>query len=75
MGVNDWLEARSDFTDESRRTLAILGTSTLLALLATGFTLATAIGGRVLADRRRIGLLRAVGVTPAGSPRCSSAIT
>ena len=57
--------ARSDFTDESRRTLAILGASTLLALLATGFTLATAIGGRVLADRRRIGLLRSVGVTPA----------
>ena len=64
--VNDWLEARSDFTDESRRTLAILGASTLLALLATGFTLATAVGGRVLADRRRIGLLRSVGVTPAG---------
>jgi putative ABC transport system permease protein len=66
LGVNDWLEARSDFTDESRRTLAILGASTLLALLATGFTLATAIGGRVLADRRRIGLLRSVGMTPGG---------
>ena len=67
--VGDWLEARRDFTDESRRTLAILGTSTLLALLAAGFTLATAIGGRVLADRRRIGLLRAVGVTPRGRDR------
>jgi putative ABC transport system permease protein len=64
--VGDWVDARRDFTDESRRTLAILGTSTLLALLAAGFTLATAIGGRVLADRRRIGLLRAVGVTPRG---------
>ena len=64
--VDTWLEARRDFSDESRRTLAILGTSTLLALLAAGFTLATAIGGRVLADRRRIGLLRAVGVTPRG---------
>jgi putative ABC transport system permease protein len=64
--VDTWLEARRDFTDESRRTLAILWTSTLLALLAAGFTLATAIGGRVLADRRRIGLLRAVGVTPRG---------
>ena len=67
--VSDWLEARSDFTDESRRTLAILGAATLLALLAAGFTLATAIGGRVLADRRRIGLLRAVGVTPARGHR------
>jgi putative ABC transport system permease protein len=64
--VMDWLQARREFTDESRRTLAILGASTLLALLAAGFTLATAIGGRVLADRRRIGLLRAVGVTPRG---------
>jgi putative ABC transport system permease protein len=64
--ASDWLEARREFSDESRRNLAILGASTLLALLATGFTLATAIGGRVLADRRRIGLLRAVGVTPRG---------
>jgi putative ABC transport system permease protein len=66
VSVGDWLEARQEFTDESRRTLAILSAATLLALLATGFTLATAIGGRVLADRRRIGLLRSVGVTPAG---------
>ena len=64
--ANDWLGARADFTDESRRNLAILAASTLLALLATGFTLATAIGGRALADRRRIGLLRSVGVTPKG---------
>ena len=64
--ANDWLGARADFTDESRRNLAILASSTLLALLATGFTLATAIGGRALADRRRIGLLRSVGVTPTG---------
>jgi putative ABC transport system permease protein len=68
LGVRDgdWLESRDDFTEESRRRLAILGTSTLLALLATGFTLATAIGGRVLADRRRIGLLRAAVVMPRG---------
>jgi putative ABC transport system permease protein len=66
LNANDWLEARDDFTDESRRNLAILASSTLLALLATGFTLATAIGGRALADRRRIGLLRSVGVTPTG---------
>jgi putative ABC transport system permease protein len=66
LGVNNWLDARAGFTDESRRNLAILSAATLLALLATGFTLATAIGGRVLADRRRIGLLRSVGVTPTG---------
>jgi putative ABC transport system permease protein len=66
LGVNDWLGARADFTEDSRRNLTILASSTLLALLATGFTLATAIGGRALADRRRIGLLRSVGVTPTG---------
>ena len=38
----------------------------MLALLAAAFTLATAIGGRVLAQRRQIGLLRAIGLTPLG---------
>jgi putative ABC transport system permease protein len=60
----DWQEDRVNLTDESRRGLAILGASTLLALLAVAFTLATAIGGRVLAQRRQIGLLRAIGLTP-----------
>ena len=64
--ARDWLATRSEFTEESRRTLAILGTATVLALLAAAFTLATAIGGRVLAERRRIGLLRAAGMTPGG---------
>jgi putative ABC transport system permease protein len=64
--ARDWLGARDEFTEDSRRNLAILSASTLLALLAAGFTLATAIGGRVLSERRRIGLLRAVGVTPRG---------
>ena len=64
--VGDWLEARADFTDDSRRNLAILASATVLALLAAGFTLATAIGGRAVADRHRIGLLRSVGVTPLG---------
>ena len=36
----------------------------MLALLAAAFTLATAIGGRVIAQRRQIGLLRAIGMTP-----------
>ena len=56
---------RAELTDESRRLLTILQTTTLLALLAAAFTLATAIGGRVLAQRRQIGLLRAIGMTPA----------
>jgi putative ABC transport system permease protein len=62
----EWQQAREDYTEDSRRMLAILSMSTLLALLAAGFTLATALGGRVIGERRRIGLLRAVGITPRG---------
>jgi putative ABC transport system permease protein len=62
----DWRTQRSQLTDDARRLLTILQTTTVLALLAAAFTLATAISGRVLASRRQIGLLRAIGLTPAG---------
>jgi putative ABC transport system permease protein len=62
----DWRTDRAELTDDGRRTLTILQTTTLLALLAAAFTLATAISGRVIAQRRQIGLLRAIGLTPAG---------
>ena len=65
MRAFDWRTQRADLTDDSRRLLTILQTTTLLALLAAAFTLATAIGGRVLAQRRQIGLLRAIGLRPA----------
>src|SRR4051794_396382 len=61
----DWRTQRAQLTDDARRLVTILQASTLLALLAAAFTLATAISGRVLASRRQIGLLRAVGLTPA----------
>ena len=60
----DWRTQRAELTDDARRLLTILQTTTVLALLAAAFTLATAIGGRVLAQRRQIGLLRAIGMTP-----------
>ena len=65
MRTLDWRTQRAQLTDDARRLLTILQTTTLLALLAAGFTLATAISGRVLASRRQIGLLRAIGLTPA----------
>ena len=74
-GVRDlrfgtWEEWRADFVDSSARMLTIMAATTSFALLATAFTLATAIGGRVIAERRRIALLRAVGMTPAqAAPR------
>ncbi|MEO8690438.1 MAG: ABC transporter permease, partial [Solirubrobacteraceae bacterium] len=60
----DWRTQRAERTDDARRLLTILQTTTVLALLAAAFTLATAIGGRVLAQRRQIGLLRAIALTP-----------
>jgi putative ABC transport system permease protein len=64
IGVLDWRRRRAELTEDARRLMTILETTTLLALLAAAFTLATAIGGRVLAQRRQIGLLRAIGLTP-----------
>ena len=42
----------------------MISVNTLLALLVVGFTVATVISGRVLAQRREIGLLKAVGFAP-----------
>ena len=44
--------------------LTIISATTVLGLIGAAFTLATAIGGRVIAQRRQIGLLRAIGITP-----------
>jgi putative ABC transport system permease protein len=63
--VFDWQRDRAELTDDTRRFLVIIQATTVLALLAAAFTLATTIGGRVLAQRRQIGLFRAVGMTPA----------
>ena len=49
-----------------RRTTVVLGSASLAALLAVGFIIANAIGGRILASRRDIGLLKAAGFTPGG---------
>jgi putative ABC transport system permease protein len=55
---------REDFTSSAERRLTLMTATTLFALLGTAFTLATAIGGRVIAQRRQVALLRAVGLTP-----------
>ena len=57
---------RQEVTDRTSTTTVILGTSSLAALLAVGFIIANAIGGRILASRRDIGLLKAAGFTPGG---------
>ncbi len=62
----DWHEVRDTITDQTRTNAIVIGINTLLALFAVGFTVATVIGGRVLAQRREIGLLKAVGFSPRG---------
>ena len=57
---------RDTITDQTRTNTIIIGVNTLLALIAVGFTVATVISGRVLAQRREIGLLKAIGLTPRG---------
>lgn len=65
-GITDWHAVRDAVTDQARTSTIIIGVNTLLALLAVGFTVATVISGRVLAQRREIGLLKAIGLTPKG---------
>jgi putative ABC transport system permease protein len=61
---SDWTEVRNTITDQTRTNSIVISVNTLLALLVVGFTVATVISGRVLAQRREIGLLKAVGFAP-----------
>jgi putative ABC transport system permease protein len=62
----DWRDDRQDVTDRTSTSSVVLGSASLAALLAVGFIIANAIGGRILASRRDIGLLKAAGFTPGG---------
>ena len=66
VGFTDWHDVRDTITDQAQTNTIIIGVNTLLALIAVGFTVATVISGRVLAQRREIGLLKAIGLTPRG---------
>jgi putative ABC transport system permease protein len=62
----DWQDDRQDVTDRTSTSTVVLGSASLAALLAVGLIIANAIGGRILASRREIGLLKAAGFTPGG---------
>jgi putative ABC transport system permease protein len=62
----DWRDDRQDVTDRTSTSSVVLGSASLAALLAVGFIIANAIGGRILSSRRDIGLLKAAGFTPGG---------
>ena len=66
LNAYDWRDDRQDVTDRTSTSSVVLGSASLAALLAVGFIVANAIGGRILASRRDIGLLKAAGFTPGG---------
>ena len=66
LNASDWRDDRQDVTDRTSTSTVVLGSASLAALLAVGFIIANAIGGRILASRRDIGLLKAAGFTPGG---------
>src|ERR671937_220842 len=66
LNASDWRDDRQDVTDRTSTPAVVLGSASLAALLAVGLIIANAIGGRILASRRDIGLLKAAGFTPGG---------
>ena len=70
-GFTDWHDVRDTITDQTRTYSLIISINTLLALFAVGFTVATVISGRVLAQRREIGLMKAIGFSPARHRRAA----
>jgi len=62
--IEDWNDVRAQ-NDESTAILVLfLGVFSTFALISAGFVIVNAIGGRVLARYRDIGLLKAIGFTP-----------
>jgi putative ABC transport system permease protein len=66
LNADDWRNDRQDVTDRTSTATVVVGSASLAALLAVGLIIANAIGGRILASRRDIGLLKAAGFTPGG---------
>jgi putative ABC transport system permease protein len=63
-GTDDWHEVRNDVGLWNTIATIFLGVFAFFALLAVAFIIANTIAGRVLAQYRDIGLLKAVGYTP-----------
>jgi putative ABC transport system permease protein len=62
--LTTWQDEQADTAGHARTSRLILSVFGGLLLLAGGFVLATLIGGRVLAQIREIGLLKAAGLSP-----------
>ncbi len=59
-----WQKVRENLDFNNAIFVGLLGTFSFFALIAAGLVIANAIGGRVLAQGREIGLLKAIGLTP-----------
>jgi putative ABC transport system permease protein len=64
--VTDWHDVRRDLTADSNIDVLLLRVFSAFALVAAALVIANSISGRVLAQFREIGLLKAVGFTPRG---------
>lgn len=64
VSVVDWHDDRATATEASRSNRLVLSIFGVLLLLTGGAVLATLVGGRVLAQSREIGLLKATGLRP-----------
>jgi putative ABC transport system permease protein len=62
----NWLDLKEAVTEDNEVYVVLLGVFSLFALMAAGLVIANSIGGRVVAQIREIGLLKAVGFTPRG---------
>lgn len=60
----DWHDVIANNDETTSIIVLFLSIFSVFALLASGFVIANAIGGRVLAQFRDIGLLKAIGFTP-----------
>jgi putative ABC transport system permease protein len=63
-GNDDWHEVKSAFNMWNQIASIFFGVFSVFALMAVAFIIANAIGGRVLAQFREIGLMKAIGYTP-----------
>jgi putative ABC transport system permease protein len=60
----DWLDTRADVITENQFFGVFLAAFGVVLLIAAGLVIAGAIGGRVVARTRELGVLKAVGMTP-----------
>lgn len=64
LGEEDWLAYRAAFSSASRLSATLLLAFGIVSLLAAGVIVANLVLGQVLAQRRDLGILKAVGFTP-----------